>query len=80
METRNHAPEPLIGVRDIAKALGISYRTVESADFTTKLGIPRIKIGGAVRFRPEDVRAAIARLAGEHTPSAGLDALIESRE
>jgi hypothetical protein len=61
--------EPLVDCRELARLLGLSVRTVESIKFTESLGVPRIKVGGCVRFRPSDIRSALianeGKLAGK---------------
>jgi hypothetical protein len=64
--------EALVDVRALAKLLGVSERTAESIEFTQRVGVPRLRVGGLVRFRPADIREALARLAsdaGAITPS-----------
>lgn len=51
--------ESLITVRDVARMLGVSedtvYRLKDKSD-----GLPAYKVGGCIRFRPEEVDAYIA--------------------
>lgn len=52
------AQEPLWDRPRVAAAVGISVRTLEYLDSVGK-GPPRIRIGGAVRYAPAEVRAWI---------------------
>ncbi|MBN2560177.1 MAG: helix-turn-helix domain-containing protein [Phycisphaerae bacterium] len=52
--------EPLlIGALELAKRLGLSLRTVRRLDCSGKLPRP-VKIGGAVRWRVEEIAAWLA--------------------
>jgi excisionase family DNA binding protein len=48
---------PLLDVRDVGKVLRASPSKIR--DLARKGVLPSLKIGGSVRFRPEDVRAYI---------------------
>lgn len=56
-----------ISIRETARLLGLSVSTVwrRTQDGTLP---PPIRIGGATRYRREDVLAAIERAASRHTP------------
>lgn len=46
-------PEPLWTVADVARYLGVTERTVRTWQYSHRL--PHLKIGGTVRFRPDQV-------------------------
>ena len=48
-------PEKSWTVGDVAEYLGVTERTVRTWQFSRRL--PHLKIGGTVRFRPDDVVA-----------------------
>ena len=60
------ATEPLVSPEAVRRVLGISrahvYRLAGACD-----GIPCVKVGGSLRFRPSDVRAYVEA----HTVRAG---------
>jgi prophage regulatory protein len=49
----------LVGARELAKHLGLSLRTIRRLDCSGKLPRP-VKIGGAVRWRVEEIAAWLA--------------------
>lgn len=53
-------PEPLISEKDAARRLGISPDLLIQRRFRGQPLIPVIRIGRAVRYAPEDIRAFIA--------------------
>jgi len=59
---REAAPEPLFTKADVAEALGVTERTVDTIAASGDL--PRIKVRGCVRFAPGAVEAYIQRQAG----------------
>lgn len=66
MKTPPIFSEPLVDVSNVAAALGISERTVVSEVFLRRIGLTPIRLGPKLmRFRPSDVRAVVARVAGE---------------
>ncbi len=49
--------EELINITGASAALGISRSTLR--DWVWRRRIPHVRVGGAVRFKPEDIRAFI---------------------
>jgi excisionase family DNA binding protein len=49
--------EDLISIRQASAMLGLSRSTVR--DWVWRRKIPHVRVGGAVRFRPSDLRAFI---------------------
>ena len=58
---REAAPEPLMTKADVAEALGVTERTVDTISAAGDL--PKIKVRGCVRFAPAVVRAYIRQQA-----------------
>jgi predicted DNA-binding transcriptional regulator AlpA len=56
---REAAPEPLMTKADVAEALGVTERTVDTISAAGDL--PKIKVRGCVRFAPGAVEAYIQR-------------------
>lgn len=58
MTDTNRIP-PLLSAKDVARTLGVSYRTLwllkESGS------IPSVRVGGSVKYDPRDVREFIER-------------------
>lgn len=63
MNAPQHTPpiEPLLDANDVAKLLKVARKTVYALHRSREL--QSVSIGAAVRFRPEDVRAYVERLA-----------------
>lgn len=60
-------PESLVDAGDVAAALGVSTRLVLMESFQQRLGITPHRFGRkCVRFSPSQIRAAVARAAGEN--------------
>lgn len=59
--------EPLWDQEETALDLNISPRTLERWRQTGEVLLPYIKVGRAVRYRPEDVRAFKERQVRHHT-------------
>ena len=57
--------EPLLTARHVAAFLGVTRHTVFRLAGKPN-GIPCIKVGGALRFRPADVRAYVERRRVDH--------------
>lgn len=53
------APKGWVRVKDIAEMLDVNEKTIY--ELTAKGELPHHKIGGAIRFSPDDVAAATAR-------------------
>ncbi|MCU0271096.1 MAG: helix-turn-helix domain-containing protein [Acidimicrobiales bacterium] len=62
-------PERLWTIADVAGHLGVSERTVRT--WQRKYGLPHLRIGGTIRFRPEEIRAWVDR--HEAHPTAGAE-------
>jgi PTS system nitrogen regulatory IIA component len=61
-------PEPLWTVADVAAYLSVSERTVR--DWQARRRLPHLRIGGTIRFRPDEVQAWASRFEeAEVTPS-----------
>lgn len=59
-------PDPLWTVTEVAEYLGVTARTVRTWQYSHRL--PHLRIGGTIRFRPDDV-VAWAHQFEESTPS-----------
>jgi predicted site-specific integrase-resolvase len=59
--------EPLWDQEETAAHLSINARTLEGWRYTGRVELPYVKIGRAVRYRPEDVRAFKERQLRVHT-------------
>lgn len=58
MNERNEQEQPLlVSVRAVAEALGVSQTSVYR--YANEGRLPHIKIGGTIKFSPEDVAAAL---------------------
>lgn len=47
--------KPLMHARDVALLLGLARRTPYDKRWRERVGLPAVKIGQRLRFRPEDV-------------------------
>ena len=67
--------EPLVSPASVAKFLGISrtgiYRLAGAPD-----GIPCVEVGGAIRFRPSEVRAYVERQTVKRASDSRVDLLL----
>ncbi len=52
---------PLLTTEQVANWLGFHPASLRNSRHKKSLGIPFVRIGGAIRYRPEDVEAFIAR-------------------
>ena len=58
------SPPPEEGLLDkehTALRLGCAPHSLDDPEFLHAIGLPRVKLGKLVRFRPRDIRAAIER-------------------
>lgn len=65
--------DKLLTTHDLSARTGMSeshYRSVRTGPNNDDLGPPFIKIGRAVRYRPEDVEAWLERRAAKQRPRA----------
>lgn len=65
MATTNHTPEALVDERAVAALVGLSVATIRRFRLLRQ-GPRYIKIGAAVRYRPEDISGWL-----ESRPSGG---------
>jgi excisionase family DNA binding protein len=69
----------LLGVRELASYLGVSDSTVYAWRHN-RMGPPSIKVGGAIRYRPEDVEAWLeSRTAAPLSEPDGVIAVVDDR-
>lgn len=78
MSTATVAIEQLLTVKDVATLLKLSTRFVYGLEASGAL--PCIRLGTAVRFRPEDVRAYIDSLARPAATVTPIRETIAARE
>jgi hypothetical protein len=53
--------DPLLSDRDVSRITGRARSTLQK-DRVAGIGIPYVRVGGQVRYRPEDVRVWLAAL------------------
>jgi predicted DNA-binding transcriptional regulator AlpA len=61
--------EPLIDLEELARELKIAPKTIRNKLSDKTWPIPPIRIGGALRWRPADVRRALTRMGQVDVPS-----------
>ena len=58
---------PLLDPEPTAEILGISPGTLQVWRSTGRYDLPYVKVGGRVKYRPEDIQAFIERRTKAHT-------------
>ncbi len=56
-----HGNSPLLDTPQAARTLKVAEATLRSARSRKSLDLPFIRVGGAIRYRLEDIEAFIAR-------------------
>lgn len=62
--------EPLVKEGEAALALGLTLSTLRADRVRGTLGIPFVKIGSAIRYRPADLRTFVDQRVQSSTPAA----------
>jgi excisionase family DNA binding protein len=58
---QEHGISPLLDTKQAAQALNVDDQTLRNKRSKGTLDLPFVRVGGAIRYRLEDIKAFIAR-------------------